>query len=234
MTIPLSSGGTRSLPVFCLVDLDGSKWLLFQRRTENQTNFNRNWASYAAGFGGPPSLDNTAGNSFWLGLDTLFEITRVGSWLLRIDLQDQVNGATAYALYRDFSIGPASGLYVLNVGAYSGTAGDALSFQSNATNHNGLPFSTFDADHDKTVSNCAQLYKGGWWYNFCHRANLNGILYPSGCYSDYGTGTDWCGWSNGSKIFSFPGVSNCNVSQSSPLPFEQCHYNSLRAWMFLG
>ena len=49
--------------------------------------------------------------------------------------------------------------YRLHIGGYSGTAGNSLSF------HNGMKFSTPDRDNDKySNSNCAQDYKGGWWY----------------------------------------------------------------------
>ena len=41
--------------------------------------------------------------------------------------------------------------------------------------HNGMQFSTFDADNDNYGDSCAYVYQGGWWYNACYRANLNGL-----------------------------------------------------------
>ena len=54
--------------------------------------------------------------------------------------------------------------YRLNIGGGVGTRFDAMSF------HNG---STYDNDNDKNGGTCAYSHQGGWWYNNCHRANLN-------------------------------------------------------------
>lgn len=39
----------------------------------------------------------------------------------------------------------------------------------------GMSFSTFDQDNDLfTALNCAAWFGGGWWFNACHLAFLNG------------------------------------------------------------
>ncbi len=206
---------------FCRVDIDGKKWMMFQRRTD-YTDFYRNWTSYANGFG-TVSSDNATGTSFWLGLKLLNQITSSGgSWQLRVDLQEQYTSTTRYAVYSDFTIGSPGASYPLRVSGYSGTAGDSLSF------HSGSPFSTYDADHDASGSNCAVTFKGAWWYVACHASNLNGILYPPvGCYVNYADGTDWCG-SSGLRTWSgFP--ISCPCTDSQP-----CHHTSLKVWMLVA
>jgi len=37
-----------------------------------------------------------------------------------------------------------------------------------------MKFSTKDQDNDVSVLNCAQRWKGGWWFNDCYRSYLNG------------------------------------------------------------
>lgn len=63
--------------------------------------------------------------------------------------------------------------------------GDSMAF------HNGLMFSTLDADHDnRTEFSCAQVYHGAWWYNYCHHSNLNG-LYLRGNHTSNTDGISW-------------------------------------------
>jgi hypothetical protein len=59
-------------------------------------------------------------------------------------------------------------------------------------NHNGRKFSAKDKDvdaanykSDKWSGHCAQMFKGGWWYDNCHRADLNG-MYLKGNNTLYG------------------------------------------------
>ena len=63
-------------------------------------------------------------------------------------------------------IGPESDEYKLRVSGYSGNAGDPLEY------HNGKTFITKDRDNERK---CSTKYKGGWWYDACYRANLNGL-----------------------------------------------------------
>ena len=98
---------------------DGGGWTVFQRRQDGSVDFYRNWVDYEEGFG------NLSGE-FWLGLSKVHRLTSNGTnHSLRVDLGD-FESNTAYAQYSTFSIGDDLTKYTLNVGGYSGTAGDAL------------------------------------------------------------------------------------------------------------
>ena len=140
---------------------DGGGWTVFQRRQDGSVDFYRGWNDYKAGFG-----QLTAG--FWLGNDKIHRLTASRRNTLRVELEDW-GGVKAYAKYGKFNIGDEEMQYRLEVGSYSGTAGDTLTY------HNNMAFTTKDRDNDRGgSSNCAVQYTGAWWYNSCQSSNLNG------------------------------------------------------------
>ena len=135
---------------------------MFQRRQDGSVDFYRGWNDYKAGFG-----QLTA--EFWLGNDKIHRLTASRPSSLRVELDDW-SGGKVYAKYGKFNIGDEQAQYRLEVGSYSGTAGDALT-----SRHNNMAFSTKDRDNDIWSSNnCAVQYTGAWWYEHCHSSNLNG------------------------------------------------------------
>jgi len=163
--------------VYCDQETEGGGWTLFQRRFSGEQDFQKNWVSYANGFGNP-------NNEYWLGLERLYQMTHTGLFKLRVDLEDFEDNRV-YAEYKSFSIGKREG-YTLNLDAssYEGTAGDSLS------HHNGHSFSTPDKDQDSHKSaNCAEIYSP-WWHVACHASNLNG-LYLEGETTKHATGMVW-------------------------------------------
>nr|XP_023651336.1 tenascin-like isoform X2 [Paramormyrops kingsleyae] len=174
-TIYMGGEGSQPVQVFCDMVTDGGGWIVFLRRQNGKLNFFRNWKNYTAGFG-------NINDEFWLGLANLHKITTSGKYELRVELRDR--GETAYALYDDFSVTDPRSRFKIQVGSYSGTAGDSLSY------HHGRPFSTYDNDNDIAVTNCALSYKGAFWYKNCHRVNLMG-RYGDNSHSK---GVNWYHW----------------------------------------
>uniref|UniRef100_A0A2C9LHZ4 Fibrinogen C-terminal domain-containing protein n=1 Tax=Biomphalaria glabrata TaxID=6526 RepID=A0A2C9LHZ4_BIOGL len=171
VVVILSSG----LEVMCDTDTDGGGWTIFQRRITGNLSFYRGWEEYKYGFG-----DVTTGE-FYLGNENMHQITTKRRHELRIDLT--FNQAKFSATYSRFSLYGEPEKYRLRISGYSGTAGD------NLRKFDNVKFTTFDKDNDIYGGNCADLYKGAWWYTDCHAANLNGIWGSI----EYGTGLNWVG-----------------------------------------
>lgn len=166
--------------VFCDMDTDGGGWIVFQKRHDGSQEFYRGWADYQKGFG-------DLQGEFWLGLDPIYVLSNTeGRKELRVDLED-FEGNTAFAHYNYFSLGAGDG-YVLNIGQYSGTAGDSLEHV------NGLKFTTKDTDQDPHADNCAIIYHAAFWYRSCHYASLNGIYYAADQTPAPAKGVVWYHW----------------------------------------
>lgn len=171
--------GTPEINVFCDMENNGGGWTVIQRRKVGLTSFDRDWKQYKNGFG-------TIRGDFWLGNEHIFRMTRQPT-VLRIDMEDW-EGKTRYAEYNFFTLSNEMNSYRLFVANYSGNAGDSLRY------HNNTNFSTKNKDNDKCVDNCAQLRKGGYWYNCCTDSNLNGVFYRYGSHTKSSDGITWYGW----------------------------------------
>jgi len=176
-TYGIAVNGVCSFQVYCDMTTDGGGWTVFQRRKDGSVNFYRNWKEYSTGFGNPSG-------EFYLGNDRIGELTAAKSYKLRIDLGDW-SGNYRYAEYGEFKIGNAADKYRLTLGDYKGDAGDSLTY------HKGLQFSTYDQDNDDWSGvDCAEKYRGAWWYNACHLSNLNGEYNNTA----HGQGVNWMNW----------------------------------------
>ncbi|KAM4630892.1 uncharacterized protein ACJ7VT_000492 [Polymixia lowei] len=175
--------GKHSTPlmVYCDMETDGGGWTVFQRRKDGSVDFFRGWKEYIKGFG-------DLSGEFWLGLESLHNLTAMTRMSLRVDLRD--GDQSVFAKYSTFEVAKKN--YRLTVAGYSGTAGDSMTY------HNNRLFSTRDRDPAPFITRCAMSYRGGWWYRNCHEANLNGL---------YGIdvrhqGVIWTSWKG--KDFSIP------------------------------
>uniref|UniRef100_A0A493TT74 Fibrinogen alpha chain n=1 Tax=Anas platyrhynchos platyrhynchos TaxID=8840 RepID=A0A493TT74_ANAPP len=175
------AGSNKVLSVYCDQDTTLGGWLLIQQRMDGSVNFNRTWQDYKKGFG---SVDAKGQGELWLGNENIHLLTQ-NDTLLRVELEDW-DGNAVYAEYI-VQVGSEAEGYALTVSSYEGTAGDALvagwlEEGPEYTSHAQMRFSTFDQDHDRWEESCAEMYGGGWWYNSCQAANLNGIYYMGGHY----------------------------------------------------
>ncbi|XP_051981341.1 tenascin-like isoform X2 [Xyrauchen texanus] len=183
-TIYVTGDEKQPLRVYCDMITDGGGWMVFLKRQSGKLDFFRNWKNYSAGFG-------DTDDEFWLGLLNLHKITAAGQYELRVDLRD--GQEMAFAHYDKFYISDPRTRYKIQIGAYSGTAGDSLTY------HQNRPFSTYDNDNDIAVTNCALSYKGAFWYKNCHRVNLMG-KYEDNSHSK---GINWFHWKGHEHSISF-------------------------------
>ncbi|KAM6909410.1 fibrinogen alpha chain [Xenentodon cancila] len=169
---PGGADSTSVVEVYCQQEGILGGWLLAQQRESGVLSFNRTWAEYRDGFG---SVDEQGKGEFWLGNQNLHLLTSQGETMLKVELEDW-EGGVATAEYT-VQVGSEESGFPLQVSGYTGDAGDALATPSSL---GGLKFSTFDKDNDKLEENCAEVYGGGWWYDSCQGANLNGVYHNVG------------------------------------------------------
>ncbi|CAJ1072212.1 tenascin-N isoform X5 [Xyrichtys novacula] len=159
-TVYINNDRAKAIEVYCDMDTDGGGWLMLQRRTTGKLDFMKRWRQYIAGFGNMT-------DEFFIGMDKIYELTNTPTqYELRFDLG--LGSERAYAVYDNFKIAPVKQKFKLTIGAYRGTAGDAMTY------HQGRPWTTVDMDNDIALGNCALTHRGAWWYKNCHLANLNG------------------------------------------------------------
>ncbi|CAG9781826.1 unnamed protein product [Diatraea saccharalis] len=133
---------------------------LLQRRYNGSVEFNRKFSEYVHGFG-------DAASEYWLGLESMHQLTSDNCSSMRIDMTD-IYGGNWYAQYDRFSVGSADTGYVLDVSGFKGNASDAFEYQ------NHMEFSAIDRDRDISNTHCAANYEGGWWFSHCQHVNING------------------------------------------------------------
>nr|XP_014341045.1 PREDICTED: ficolin-2-like [Latimeria chalumnae] len=184
----------KALTVFCDMHTDGGGWLVFQKRMDGSVDFYRGWEAYKNGFGNKLS-------EFWLGNENLHQLTKTGTFHLRVDLMD-FDYKRHFAKYNSFKILGEADKYKLLLGSF--VAGDIgmflLSFNltrrfhfltgDSLTYHNNQAFTTNDKDNDADGQNCAVLFKGAWWHKACHASSLNGF-YHKGKHASYANGINW-------------------------------------------
>ncbi|KAM3859103.1 fibrinogen-like 2a [Diretmus argenteus] len=177
----------KTFEVFCDMESFGGGWTIIQQRLNGSVSFNRTWAEYKKGFG------NLRGE-FWLGNDHIHLLTKAKDTILRIELED-FEGVREYAKFDQFYVANEFLRYRLSISGYSGTAGNAITFNKHF-NHDQKFFTTPDRDNDMYPSgNCGAYYSSGWWFDACMSANLNGKYYHKR-YKGVRNGIFWGTWHN--------------------------------------
>ncbi|XP_061190490.1 angiopoietin-2-like [Saccostrea echinata] len=150
-----------------------------QKRISGSVTFSKTWKEFKKGFGNPHS-------SYWIGNDVIHHLTKERNSSLYVSITLQ-NGTTFYELYHQFSVSDEANKYKLFLGGPAiGTLGDSmLNTWSSTDNLFGMYFSTTDQDNDRASENCAANKKGGWWFNNCHDAFLNGPWSPQFWYEPW-------------------------------------------------
>lgn len=170
---PFRDSPDAAATVYCDQETDGGGWtVMLRRQTQpSQLDFRQNWRTYASGFGDP-------NGEYWIGLETLHQLTKDSTYALRVDMAWEDEDASS--LYDSFSVGPEMYErrgYELQIGGYnkSSTGGDAMEY------HNGMDFSTYDEDNDGASGGSCSDWSGGggWWYNYCYYSNPTGIYPPA-------------------------------------------------------
>ncbi|XP_014726015.1 PREDICTED: angiopoietin-related protein 3 [Sturnus vulgaris] len=151
----IQPNGSEAFNVYCETKF-GTSWTVIQRRVDGSLDFNQTWDAYTNGFG-------DLNEEFWLGLKKIYSITKQGSYLLRIELQDW-RGNRRHIEY-SFSLGGPSSNFSLQLSRMAGSIPNAL------PEHTELPFSTRDTARG---SSCPENQLGGWWHSECEETNLNG------------------------------------------------------------
>lgn len=161
--------GKGAFQVLCDQETNGGGWIVFQKRFNGTVDFERNWAEYRKGFG-------NFSTEFWLGNEKLHRLTSSMNHQLLVEVET-FSGGKAHASYETFTVDSESEKYRLFVDGYFGTTGGTDSL---GPRHSSKMFTTSDSDNDrKDAENCAVNWQGGWWFDDCFDAFLNGPYNPT-------------------------------------------------------
>ena len=149
--------------------------MVFQRRVDDTTNFNRSWEEYQRGFG------NLRHNT-WLGLEKLHRLASPKRRpRLRVDLisHDHIN-VKLFAEYGLFTVDSEKTNYLLRVKDFDqrSTLNDSFNDKIwyGRLVHDNKMFSTRWHENDsQELLNCAESFSGGWWFSECYLNHLNGV-----------------------------------------------------------
>jgi angiopoietin 2 len=109
--------------------------ILMQQHFGGTNFFSKTWVEFKSEFGDVDA-------NYWIGNERLHQLTKDGRYGLRVDMLAKSNNRWYWAEYSTFRVYDESSGYTLNIGGYTGNAGDSLTYV------NGRMFSTKDKDQD--------------------------------------------------------------------------------------
>ncbi|NXL36399.1 FGL1L protein, partial [Glaucidium brasilianum] len=158
--------GLHPIVVSCEMNVTDGGWTVIQRnRQSTEITWAESWSTYKYGFG-------NLHTDYWLGTEYIHRISQQKVYQVRFVIWDASNN-TKFADYSLFNVEDESQGYRLRLGAYSGTAEDAMASKNPSVIHDNMKFSAKDLDQDTSSGNCASSSGGGWWYSACYSVRLN-------------------------------------------------------------
>ena len=157
-----------SFIIICRIHFSCTRiWTPIHQKLNDDIDFNLTWNDYKVGFGDP-------GSNFWIGLETMHQMTSTAPYRLRIEFQASYNSVWYYAEYSTFLIDAEANQYTIHVSGFTGDGGDSL--QYNWTPTVQLNGSTMACPSPtRETGACAQSgYGAGNWFNNCYYFLLTG------------------------------------------------------------
>jgi ficolin len=133
-------------------------WLIIHEFHYNVAfKWNRTWNEYKVGFG-------TLGSNYWFGLEKLHTLTTLQPHRVRMEVHKKSQNVTLWLEMNVFAVASESQYYRLTWSGMNGSVEltrPSMNYTDTMTNHNGMPFATYDKDPDR--HGCPN-YGGGWWF----------------------------------------------------------------------
>ena len=86
-------------------------YVIIQQRVDSSVSFNKSMVEYENGFGSPG-----IGNNFWLGLETVYNLTSERQWKLKVEVRITGESEMKAVEFDSFSIGSKNEGYQFNLG----------------------------------------------------------------------------------------------------------------------